>query len=127
MEGVPAPSASGRSLLSRGQEREAVEVPLKLEPVGVTFVVAEQEVHQHLSCSCDLTKAGERSPEAGVSQSQIHQFQGAFNRTPGNPRVATLPLHRPAEFAADVAELFGERELMPTAARKVGVEHFLSL
>src|SRR5262245_54575788 len=102
-------------------EGELVEV-LEQRPGGRSVLVrSEEEVHDDFACARDLAQARRRRSVPGIVESEIEKVERPVEGGFGERGPGVRPANGPADFAPDVAELLGKRQLAPPAGGKIAV------
>ena len=93
---------------------EGIEVALKRGLCRAVLIGSQDEVQQDLPGPANLAQASDRAAVARIVKREVDQFQSACEGPLRHLRIAGSPLERPADFAPDVSELFGERQSSPS-------------
>jgi hypothetical protein len=110
--------ASARRLPA-GEESERIEVLQQRCPARAVLVAAEEIVDHDLPRPGDLAQTCARRTKARVPEGQIEQLESTKQRAARHLRVSRLPALGATHLAADVAQLFRQRQPPPAARRQI--------
>src|SRR5262245_28135610 len=114
----------GRS--EAGCDSIRVEVLLERWSRRAVLIRPSQEIDDDFPGSRNLPQTRDRPPVTRIVQREVDQLERTIQRRLRDCGISAGPANGPTDFAADVAQLLGDRELPPSSRGEVamlGVGH----